>query len=85
MLDKSDLRQIRAIVQEETRAIVQKETRAIVQEELVPIKKELKTIKEDIIQIRKDQNAIIKFFDEEFLNLRQRVDRIEEVLHISRQ
>ena len=87
MLTKTDLKQIqkivktevqqetRKIVQEETKKIVQQETRKIVKEELVPIKK-------DITQIRKDIKAIVSFFDEEYLELRNRVERIENHLNL---
>jgi hypothetical protein len=45
-------------------------------------KKELKPIKEDVIQIRRDQKMIVKFFDNEYLSLRKRVERIEGFLKL---
>ncbi len=45
-------------------------------------KKHTAPIKEDISQIRKDQKAIIRFFDREYLNLRKRVERIETFLKL---
>lgn len=47
------------------------------------LEKKLKPIKEDISKIRKSQNEIIAFFDEEYLSLRKRVDRIESHLNLS--
>ncbi len=80
MLTKNDLQQIQSIVktevQQETKRIVQKETRKIVREELVPIKKY-------IAQIRNDMKTIANFFDREYLELRKRVERIEEHLYLS--
>lgn len=88
MLTKTDLNQIqkivktevqgetRKIVREETSKIVQSETRKIVKEELVPIK-------EDITHIRKDIKTIVNYFDREYLNLRKRVERIEDHLNLS--
>lgn len=63
MLDKNDLVEISKIVRGQTQAAV---------------KIELKSIKQDIKKVRQDQNVIIKFFDEEYLDLRQRVERLEE-------
>jgi len=65
MLTKQDLTNLTKIVQVETRKIVQEE---------------LKPIKKDIIPIRKDQKLIVNFFDREYLDLRTRVERIEEHL-----
>ena len=45
--------------------------------------KKLEPIKEDIIQIRKDQKIIVRFFDKEYLDLRKRVEKIETYLKIS--
>jgi len=45
-------------------------------------KKELAPIKEDIVKIRKDQKIIVKFFDNEYLALRKRVERIESFLKL---
>ena len=99
MLTTSDLHKIKGIVSEETRRIVGEETRKIVREETRKIvreetrkvvveetkkiiKEELKPIKEDISQIRKDMKIVI-FFDKEYLELRKRIERIEEHLNLS--
>ena len=75
----------RQIVQEETRKIVQEETRNIIREEIAselkPLKQDMKAVKQDIKKIRQDQNSIIKFFDEEYLELRERVEKLEEVVN----
>lgn len=68
MLTKTDLSQIKKIVQEETTVV---------------IGKKLKPIKQDIAQIRNDQKTIISFFDKEYLDLRKRVERIEEHLSLT--
>ena len=47
------------------------------------IKVELKPVKEDISQIRKDTKTLVNFFDKEYLELRKRVERIEHHLHLS--
>ena len=46
------------------------------------IRVELEPVKKDIAQIRKDQKTIINFFDQEYLELRKRVERIEEHLNL---
>ena len=82
MLTKNDLSQIGEIVQNETRKIVQVETRKIVQEEIAPLKKDIKTLKSDVTEIRKDIKKIVNFFDREYLELRNRVENIEQHLGI---
>ncbi len=47
------------------------------------IKAELSPAKDDISHIRKDIKVIVGFFDREYLDLRKRVERIEEHLHLS--
>lgn len=72
----------RKIVQEETRTIVQEETRTIVREETADLKRDFKTIKNDVARMRTDIKAIVSFFDSEYLGLRKRVDRLEEHLRL---
>jgi hypothetical protein len=45
-------------------------------------REENKPIKEDIAKMRKDINLIVSFFNQEYVNLRTRVERIEEHLHL---
>lgn len=45
--------------------------------------RKLKPIKDDIVQIRKDQKLIVRFFDREYLDLRKRVEKIESLLKIA--
>lgn len=67
MLTKSDLQEIKKIVNDNTRKIVK--------EELAPVKK-------DITSIRKDIKTIVGYFDNEYLELRKRIDRLEEHLNL---
>ncbi|MBI3379307.1 hypothetical protein HY029_00970 [Candidatus Gottesmanbacteria bacterium] len=60
-----------------------------IKEELHPIKTDLnalksdvKVIKKDNTKIRKDISTIADFFDKEYLDLRKRVELIEERLEI---
>ena len=46
------------------------------------IKLELKSVKEDISQIRKDTKTVIIFFDKEYLELRKRIERLESHLNL---
>lgn len=66
MLSKSDLKQIQQVVQKENS----------------PIVRDIKTIKSDVSQIRKDIKTIVNYFDREYLELRKRVERIEEHLNL---
>lgn len=87
MLTKNDFTQIRTIVREEieerTPKIVQKEARQIVQEELAPVRADIKVIKKDVVKIRSDIKTIVSFFGKEYVELRNRVERIEEHLGLS--
>lgn len=80
MLTKSDLSQIKTIVQEGTQKIVQTETRQIVQEELEPVKKDIKYLKKKVNRIDKTVNIIAKNYDEGDVNLGRRVKKIEHHL-----
>ena len=68
MLSKSDLNQIQKVVNIESKKA---------------ISQELKPIKEDITHIRKDIKTIVNYFDREYLQLRKRVERLENHLHLS--
>lgn len=48
----------------------------------IRINNAVKPIKQDTVQIRKDIKIIVSFFDREYLELRKRVERIEERLHL---
>lgn len=82
-LTKKDLQNIAGVVQKEIKATVPGMIEAGIKN-TVPgmIRDELKPIKEDIAQIRKDIKTITNFFDREYLELRNRVERIEEHLHL---
>ncbi|MEI8103531.1 MAG: hypothetical protein WCG84_01345 [Candidatus Moraniibacteriota bacterium] len=67
-MNKEDLQQIRAIVQEETRTIVQEETRAIVREETRAI------VKEEI-EKKIDDFAIV--VGKSFEHVERRIDSVE--------
>lgn len=71
MLEKQDLQEIQKIVQDETKKIVRAE-----------LEKELKPIKRDISKISRDLTVVINTFDNEILNNRRRIDRIEQHLNL---
>lgn len=70
MLTKTDIKQIDRVVSKR------------IKEEINPIKKDVKTLKSDVSEIRKDIKTIVNFFDKEYLELRTRVERIEEHLNL---
>lgn len=66
MLDKNDLAQIAQIMKAE----------------VDPLRKDIKAMKQDITKIRKDQNIIISFFDNAYLELRKRIEQLEQAVGI---
>lgn len=95
MLTPSDIKQIQKGITIAVEKAVETKTRKIVREELTQargeirketremIKEELSPVKEDIAQIRKDIKTIVNFFDNEYMELRKRVERIEKHLNLS--
>ena len=79
MLTKTDLRQIEGVVNK----VVKKELGAGLGEVRKEFKKELAPIKKDITKIRSDISTMSSFFDNEYLHLRSRVEKIEEHIGFS--
>ena len=67
MLDKEDIRKIEELLEKNLETI---------------LKIHLKPIKSDIAEIRRETKQVVNFFDNEYLGLRSRVERIEEVLNL---
>ena len=51
-----------------------------IKQDLGILKTDVKTIKNDVTKVRRDMTTLFDFLDKDFLDLRQRVDRIEEHL-----
>lgn len=47
------------------------------------LKVDMKSVKKDVVKIRRDMSTITNFFDTEYLELRQRVEKIEDHLGIT--
>ncbi len=73
-MTKDDLKQIREIVQEEVDPL---------KKDVKELKGDVKTLKSDVSAIRKDIKQIVTFFDHEYLELRERVEKIENHLGIN--
>jgi len=73
MLTKIDVKQIRQAIKEELYNHPTKQDLA----------KELKSMKNDIAEIRKDTKGIVSFFDRGYVELRKRIERIENHLGFS--
>jgi len=86
MLTKGDLQEIDKVLTKRIKTEL-KPVRIEMQDGLKTVRAEmqaeLKPIKSDIGQIRRDIKTIVNFFDCEYLDLRKRVERIEEHLHLS--
>ncbi|KKQ48296.1 MAG: hypothetical protein US67_C0037G0007 [Candidatus Woesebacteria bacterium GW2011_GWD1_38_10] len=79
MLTKTDLIQIKDIVQGETKKVVQAETRKIVQEENQLLENKLG---KRIDRLERKMDYAINFLDRDYLKLLNRVERIEEHLNL---
>lgn len=55
----------------------------LTKDDLNQIKKIVEPIKNDVAQTRKDVKVLIAYFDREYVELRKRIDRIEEHLGLS--
>lgn len=92
MLTKTDLSQIRKIIREEVeteskslREDIQGEiklARIEIQKEVSALKDKVKNLEIALSKIQKDIRKIVNFFDEEYLTLRRRVERLEEHLNL---
>ena len=84
MLTKSDLGNIKSLIQTETRKTVQEETPKIVRTEIkIANKKQTAEFKKDLDRIEKKLDVSINFLDRDHLNHQRRVERIEKHLHLS--
>lgn len=89
MLTKGDLKQIDTVVSKRTSKVIQKELKNEItslgkelKKELDPLKKDVKGLRSDVTKIRKDIDVVISLFDREYVDLRDRVARIEEHLNL---
>ncbi len=72
-------------IQEQTPKIVQKEItgfRSEIRKEFKIVKKDISTIKRDMSKVRRDLNTVIDVFDRDIIELRSRVDRIDQFLKL---
>jgi predicted nucleic acid-binding Zn-ribbon protein len=51
--------------------------------EISEVKKDVKTLKKDVSEIRGDIKTLIAYFDRDYVDLRRRVERIEDHLDLS--
>lgn len=79
MLSQSDIKQIQDIfrpVREDVSGL---------KKGLTQTQGDVKDIKKDVAQTRKDVKVIISYFDREYVELRKRIERIEEFLKLTPQ
>jgi hypothetical protein len=60
-----------------------KQISELLDRKLDPIQKDIKVIKKDLGEARNDVKVLIAYFDKEYVNLRRRVELIEEHLGIN--
>ena len=86
MLTNNDLSQLKTIIQSETKKIVQEELKLEIgplRKDVKELKSDVKVLKRDVTKIRTDTDTIVNFFDREYLELRERVEKIEQHLGLS--
>ena len=74
MLDKEDLRKIDSLLDKKFFSFKNE------MGDIFDLK--LKPIKSDVAEIRREVKQVVYFFDHEYLGLRSRVERIEEILNL---
>ncbi|PIU03961.1 hypothetical protein COT44_00335 [Candidatus Shapirobacteria bacterium CG08_land_8_20_14_0_20_39_18] len=85
MLTKSDFQSIKDILKntatkDDLTSLATKDDFESIKQDLGILKTDVKTIKNDVTKVRRDMTTLFDFLDKDFLDLRQRVDRIEEHL-----
>ncbi len=60
-----------------------KQISELLDQKLTPIQKDINVIKKDLSEIRNDVKVLIAYFDREYVNLRKRIELIEEHLNIN--
>lgn len=71
MLTKNDLQQIGIVIDEKLKPV---------KRDITILTKDVSTLKKDVAQTRTDVKVLISYFDREYVELRKRIDRIEEHL-----
>lgn len=79
MLTKSDVKTIEGLL----KPFATKKDLEPIKKDVAFLRVDVKTIKEDVTKIRRDMLDLFNFLDKDYLNLRQRVDRIEKHLNLS--
>lgn len=77
MLSKNDLQQIKEIVKTEVRSAIQTEVPPIVDEKLVPIKKDIRSIKIKLNRIVRDVRYIARDFDERLVANTKEIEKLK--------
>ncbi len=74
MLNNYDLQQIKKLLHEEVDPL---------KIDMKEVKSDINILKSDSSKTRKDINTIVSFFDREYVDLRDRVGRIKEILKLA--
>ncbi|MDO8429089.1 MAG: hypothetical protein Q7S88_00485 [Candidatus Daviesbacteria bacterium] len=86
MLTKDDLKAIEKLLESRINK-VEENLESRIEEQSLEIQKEITLLKAEMKRefrrVHADQNLIIKHFNEEFLDLQERVEKIEQKTHIS--
>lgn len=87
MLTKEDLKSVEEVVDRKLKPVKDGVTSlkidvGVLKNDVSGLKKDMKVVKRDAAQTRKDIKVIISLFDNDYVNLRQRVERIEDHLKL---
>lgn len=81
MLTKQDLQQIGNVIDEKLKPV--NKNIASLTKGVSTLTKDVSTLKKDVAQTRNDVKVLISYyFDREYVELRKRIDRIEEHLNL---
>ena len=85
MLDKKDIRKIEDLIQSGNKSLEDRLGNRLESSLGKKLESELRPIKSDLAKVRRDVDTMLDLFDRDILDLRNRVEKIEEILNIRSQ
>jgi len=85
VLDKKDILKIEDLIQSGNKSLEDRLGKRLEGSLGKKLESELRPIKSDLAKVRRDVDTMLDLFDRDILDLRNRVEKIEEILNIRSQ